>query len=685
LREHQTERDDALGGRLELAEQALALSNQNIHLTISIFLTQGAKDIAPLMAQRVENSAKISALVHKIREQSGSGPDKKVLDAAGVQWSWPYDYHRLPDPLPVVTGRIPVRAETAMLNVMLPLLLDNHSWKVAVEFLRAQTELPEASGECQQQMAEWLGELVSTNQRLKTKVIELERIEELLSQFASIIEFSSDAIVIHSLDGTIVSWNKGAENIYGYEACEVVGRSRQQLLPDGQEDELPGIAEGLKRGDGIRLNESVHVCKDRRRIDVSTTMSPVKDARGKIVGAVAITRDITDRKTLEAQLRQAQRMECVGRLSGGVAHDFNNILGVIIGYSGVLEESMDGVDGPVRKSVQEIKKAGHRAAVLTRQLLAFSRQQVLEAKVLNLNSVVADMSKMLYRLIGEHIELNTSLEPELKQVRADKGQIEQIIMNLAINARDAMSSGGNLSIETANVEVGESSIQNAIPKPGRYVLLSVIDTGVGMEKETLSHIFEPFFTTKGEDKGTGLGLSVVYGVVKQSGGYITVDSAPGEGSTFKIYLPLVEEVVEPEARPTLRIEPHKGSGTILLVEDEDALRALTAGLLAQIGYTVLETSNGAQALEIGREQGESIDLLLTDVVLPGMSGIELAENLSKSFPDIKILFMSGYTHYATGGRRALDPGAFLLQKPFSPDELRSKVREVLDTDIWSKV
>jgi len=669
--------------KLDLAEKALDLSNRNIQLTIEIFLMQSAKDISPLLAQRVENSEKISDLIYKIRQQVDSPKERELLDAASAQWSRTHGNQKLPPRLPLIHRSRPVKAETAMLNVMLPLLLDNYSWKVFTGFLRAQMDQAGVDPERKQEMADWTHELVNTNQKLKSKAVELDRIEELLSQLASIIEFSNDAIVTHTLDGTIVSWNKGAESVYGYSNGEILGRSRNVLVAPDQADGLSGISEKVNRGEGNQVCEAVHLRKDGRRIDVSTTMSPVKNSSGAIVGTVAITRDITDRKVLEAQLRQAQKMESVGRLSGGVAHDFNNLLGVIIGYSEVLEERMDNDES--RKSVLEIKKAGLRAASLTRQLLAFSRQQVLEPKTLNLNTVVADISKMLRRLIGEDIELSTILKPGLAQVKADQGQIVQVVMNLAINARDAMPQGGKLVIETANVLLDEAYARQQPPTiPGRYVLLSVTDTGVGMEKEVQSHIFEPFFTTKETEKGTGLGLAVVYGVVKQSGGYVWVYSQLGKGSTFKIYLPLIEDAVEQETRPISRTDSLRGSETILLVEDEEPLRALTQSLLVKCGYTVLESSNAAQAIEMVQRHGSDVHLLLTDVVLPGMSGTALAEEILQIYPEMKVLFMSGYTHFAACGQRVLEAGTYLLQKPFASDELRSKVREVLDANFCSE-
>jgi two-component system, cell cycle sensor histidine kinase and response regulator CckA len=786
------EMKNARQAKLELAEEVLDYFNRNIQLTIEL-LIQCTEEIEPLLNERAENSARISTLVQNIREQVESEQERELLDTASARWSSAHSYgrsvHRLID------RQKRADAGAVMANVMLPLLLDSASWRAFLQFLRAQVGAATLDKELKHDLAERASAFVRANQELKSAVAERKRIAEKLSQLASIIECSNDAIIIHTLDGTIVSWNVGAESVYGYSASEVLGQPRNILLPDDQPDELPAILEQLKLGKRIQLYETVHIRKDGQRIDVSMMISPVKDASEKVVGAAAITRDISDRKkaeerfykafnaspepitianladgrfvdvnesflhvtgfcreevigrtslelkfwdraedyrelvealeerasvrdmeitflaksgerrtglnsaevidivgqkcilaifkditerkALEAKLRQAQKMESIGRLSGGIAHDFNNLLGVIIGYGSILEERVD-VDSDLRKGVQEIKKAGQRAAALTRQLLAFSRQQVLEPKVLSLNTVVADIGKMLLRLIGEDIELTTLLQSELGRVKADQGQIEQVIMNLAVNARDAMPRGGKLIIETRNVEVDENLAgQRSSTDPGRYISLAVTDTGFGMDKETQSHIFEPFFTTKEKDKGTGLGLSVVYGVVKQSGGYIWVYSELGKGTTFKIYLPRVEEAVERDNwQPP--VKSLKGSETILLVEDEESLRALTRSLLVQSGYTVMETNNGARALEIARDYRGSIHLLLTDVVLPGIGGSVLAEEMATQYPAMKVLFMSGYTDNAVAAQGVLEEGTFLLQKPFEPEALRSKVREVLD-------
>jgi CheY-like chemotaxis protein len=375
----------------------------------------------------------------------------------------------------------------------------------------------------------------------------------------------------------------------------------------------------------------------------------------------------------------AGKMEAVGRLSGGIAHDFNNLLGVIIGYSQLLKRRLDPGNA-LLEPAEEIEKAGQRAASLTRQLLAFSRQQILTPSILNLNDLILDMAKMLPRLLGEDITVNTSLCEALGMVKADQGQIEQVIMNLAVNARDAMPEGGKLRIETANVELDQAyAWQHAGAKPGHYVMLAVIDSGAGIDAETLAHIFEPFFTTKGVGKGTGLGLATVYGVVKQSGGYIWVDSEPGQGASFQIFLPRVEEAVTPTVANKPLGETIGGSETILLVEDAEALRKLTQSLLESHGFHVLVAQNGEEAIQVEARHSGKIDLLLTDVVMPGMNGRVLTERLLPKQPGMRVLYISGYTDSFIAGHGVLERGVVLLHKPFTEDALIRKVREVLDT------
>ncbi len=427
-----------------------------------------------------------------------------------------------------------------------------------------------------------------------------------------------------------------------------------------------GLIAEWKRKDGITILVRVSgraVCNDERKTAFEL-----------------FAEDVTERRALEQQLQQSQKMEAIGRLAGGIAHDFNNLLMVISGYSEFLLDRL-GPDPALRGPAQEIAGASQRASSLTRQLLAFSRKQMLAPKILDLNGVVTENLKMLTRVIGEDIDLVMVPAPSLGAVRADAGQIDQVIMNLAVNARDAMPSGGKLTIETSNVSLDEEYARFHAPlRPGDYVMLAISDTGLGMDSETQSHIFEPFFTTKGP-KGTGLGLSTVYGIVKQSGGYIWVNSEPGKGTSFKIYLPRIAERAEPAqvvaSNESAFIEP--GTETILLAEDEANLRYLARQFLEKQGYKVIEAADGAVAMQIAVAHEGVIHLLLTDVIMPGMNGRELAQRISEIRPQTKVLYMSGYTENVIGHNGTLDAGVRLLQKPFTLRDLKSKVREVLDS------
>jgi len=416
--------------------------------------------------------------------------------------------------------------------------------------------------------------------------------------------------------------------------------------------------------------------KDGRRLTVQLSVRAVRDGTGGVEYYETFVRDATEQRRLEGQLLQAQKMEAVGRLAGGVAHDFNNLLTVILSYSDLLLEDLP-LDIPDREDVEEIRKAAIAASALTRQLLAFSRQQVLEPRVLDVNTVVASTEKLLTRLLGEDVSLTTSLAVALGAVKVDPGQLEQIIMNLAVNARDAMPRGGRLSIETGNVEMDEGYVSgHPLARPGHYVMLAVSDTGIGMDAATQARIFEPFFTTKEAGKGTGLGLATVYGIVRQSGGFIWVYSEPGHGTSFKIYLPRVDESVSPAVPAAPQVVG--GSETVLVVEDVAAVRAVTRQMLERQGYRVLEASNGATALSLAQQHQSGIHLLVTDVVMPEVSGRELADQLVQLRPDMKVLFMSGYTDDAIVRHGILQEGIAYLQKPFTPDTLARKVRVVLD-------
>jgi two-component system, cell cycle sensor histidine kinase and response regulator CckA len=411
-------------------------------------------------------------------------------------------------------------------------------------------------------------------------------------------------------------------------------------------------------------------------------VEPLRSADGEIDGAICMALDITDRKQLEEQLRQAQKMEAVGRLAGGIAHDFNNLLMVIQGYADLLTERLPEGD-PLRRNAEQIQTASQRATSLTRQLLAFSRKQMLAPKVLNIQSVVADMEKILRRLIGEDVHLESSSAPDLGLVKADRSQIEQVILNLAVNARDAMPEGGRLTIETANVELDSTcSHPPAMLSPGKYVMLAVTDNGCGMDSETQAHIFEPFFTTKEKGKGTGLGLATVYGIVKQSGGYVWVYSEPGRGTSFKVYLPRIEDEAGAAGRDrklNAKATP-RGSETILLVEDEKGVRELAREYLLTCGYNVIEAEDGHTALELAAMHKGAVDLLMTDVVMPGISGRELADRVKSQRPAIKVLYMSGYTDQSVVKHGILETDAVLLQKPFTMATLALKLRELFSEE-----
>jgi PAS domain S-box-containing protein len=494
-------------------------------------------------------------------------------------------------------------------------------------------------------------------------------------------EFSDAAIgslpgLFYMLDeqGKFVRWNKNVERVSGYSASELsnldpfeffIGEDRQAIID--------AVKEVFEKGSSTV--EVDLVAKDgSRKPYFFTGKAVILDGKRCLVG-MAISLD--ERRRLERQLRQSQKMEAVGRLAGGIAHDFNNILTIILSNTEFLLKDCRSPDTN-HEELMEIRSAAERAASLTGQLLAFSRKQVLQARVLNLNDVVVNVEKMLRRLIGEDIELVTMLTSSLWSVEADPGQLEQIIMNLAVNARDAMPSGGRLSIQSGNVELDTDFAKTHYPiVPGRYVMLAVSDNGIGMDADTHSRIFEPFFTTKQRGQGTGLGLSTVYGIVKQSGGYIWAYSEPGQGTTFEIYLPRVEKTAE-RLKSATAAAPHvTGSEVVLLVEDERLVRALARRILEGGGYTVLEADGAREAIDISGHHQGGIDLLLTDVVMPEVNGPELAERLAGERPDMQVLYMSGYTDHAALRQGVWEADASLIQKPFSPDSLLRKVQEVL--------
>ncbi len=507
-------------------------------------------------------------------------------------------------------------------------------------------------------------------------------------RFRAMFDSAAIGTGVLDLDGRVVTSNRALEQMLGYTKDELANLTAAELThPDDRDRELEffgELAEGKR--EEYRLEKRC-LAKGGEVVWGHHTVSLVRDGFTRPKFAIAMLEDITPRKEaeeerlrLESQLRQAQKMEAVGQLAGGVAHDFNNLLTAIRGYSEFALNRLGEGDTSIRKDIEEIAKSADRASSLTSQLLAFSRKQLLQPRVLHLNEVVSEVEKMLRRLIGEDIEVVTAFGRSLGRVKADPGQIEQVLVNLVVNARDAMPDGGRLTIETRNVDIDDeyASAHEGL-YPGHYVMLAVHDTGHGMDAETKSRLFEPFFTTKEQGKGTGLGLATVYGIVKQSGGYVGVESEPGKGAAFKVFLHRLEAGLA-EAEPVVHIveERPRGSETVLLVEDEEVVRNLVREILEGNGYTVIEARNGAEALELGRSFAGPIHLLVTDVVMPKMSGRELAERLVTIHRETRVLYMSGYTDGAISQHGVLDPHTELLQKPFTFDALAQKVRKVLD-------
>jgi two-component system, cell cycle sensor histidine kinase and response regulator CckA len=510
--------------------------------------------------------------------------------------------------------------------------------------------------------------------------LERARAEEEQQRLVDLLEATSDFIGIATLDGRVLYLNRSARRVLGLDAN---GRgetlsSLAAMHPPEMVEMLREVALPVALRDGVWSGENVVSAADGRLLPVSQVIVAHRPAGGGQPILSSILRDVSERKQLEEQLRQAQKMEAIGRLAGGIAHDFNNLLTAIKGHTELLLAD-EPQGSAARDDLDEIRRSSERAAELTRQLLAFSRRQVLQPRPLNLNHVVRGMEGMLRRLLGDDVVLRTQLAPALGTVRADRGQLEQVLMNLAVNARDAMPDGGTLSLDTADATLDrEYASRHPAITPGEYVALIVTDSGCGMDAETRARIFEPFFTTKEPGKGTGLGLSTVYGIVNQSGGHIWVYSEPGRGSTFKIYLPRVADVVAAEPVPAVQPASGEGRETVLVVEDEPAIRALVRKVLQRKGYTVLEAGNGREALRIAELYEDPIHLLFTDVVMPGMSGRALAERLLTSRPRIAVLYTSGYTEDTIVHQGVLDEGIEFLEKPFTPDALARRVREILD-------
>jgi two-component system cell cycle sensor histidine kinase/response regulator CckA len=498
--------------------------------------------------------------------------------------------------------------------------------------------------------------------------------EARLRRFEAIVEASEDAIVSRTIDGVITTWNGGAERLFGYTANEMIGTLVNDATPESPFD---GGADLGKLRSGVRPRpfETRMLRKDGTRADVSVATSPIADRTGQVIGVARVIRDMTEQRLLEEQLAQSQKLEAIGSLAGGVAHDFNNVLTIIRVTCEVVLKNLS--DEALRQKMEQIDRAAEHAASLTRQLLAFSRQQVLQPEPTDLNNVVEATLELADRLIGAPITLTRHLGTGLKPVHVDRSQLQQVILNLCINARDAMPQGGTISIRTSNVVLDEVDASVHLEAtPGAYVLLEVTDTGVGMDDEISSRIFDPFFTTKGSE-GTGLGLATVHGIVRQSGGHLSFDSEPGLGTAFRVFLPVATGSVLPAPPVLVADESFEGSETILVVEDNDVLRPMIAEMIGPYGYTVLVAADGVEALLVAAQHHGNIDLLLTDVVMPRLNGRELSERLLKTNPGVKILFSSGYPADTVIRSRIAETRLAFIQKPYVAAELLSKIRAML--------
>jgi PAS domain S-box-containing protein len=515
---------------------------------------------------------------------------------------------------------------------------------------------------------------------------------------AAVMVFSLDAVVTKTPHGVITGWNAFAAELYGYSADEIIGRDATVLLPPGWESEEADLLRRAGAGERVAPYPTNRVRKDGTIITVLMSMSATADRSGELVGVFSTSRLLTgalvaadsqvpqeDRERLRAQVEQAQRLEGLGRLAGGVAHDFNNLIGVILNYAAFVGEEIDtaAVNGAgmrwkaVSDDVGQIRRAAERAAGLTRQLLSFARREVIQPQVVNLNDLLTNMASILRRTLGSDLELVTRLAEDLPSVLVDPGQIDQMILNLAVNARDAMPDGGTLTITTDSLTVDRvyAAEWSSVP-PGHYVRITIADTGCGMPPEVIKHAFEPFFTTKDKGEGSGLGLATVYGAVTQAEGHVRITSEPNAGTTFTVLLPVTTQSAAGVAETPASRYPSSGQ-TVLVVEDEDALREVTRRLLTRQGYTVITAANGAEALDTASTHQGEIDLLLTDVIMPQMLGKEAAERIRRIRPYIRVLYMSGYAQPVLASQGRLDPNVTLLDKPFTERELLDKVHTVL--------
>ena len=610
-------------------------------------------------------------------ERANENLRRELNKRKGMEW----ELHTANDVL-VRRAKDVETARTAALNMMQD--MEEHAQELIASRAAALNMMQDVE-EARREAEEAERSIRQANQQLRQSNQELEQAERRLKEseerYRLALKHAPVGIVNCDLDGRFLDFNEAFSAILGYGADELLGMSFQDVTHPGDVDRWKPVWVELLGGEGKKHeDEKRYVRKDGTVIMGVVRLGLIGESTGNPHQIVGIMEDVTQRRELEHRLFRAERLEVVGRLVGGVAHNFNNLMTIIMGHCVLLQRRLHA-DDPLRRNVEEMRRAGVGATSLTKQLLTFSRRQVLKAEVLNLNAIIEGVLPMVERLIGEDVEVLTMLDPDVASVKSDRGQVEQLVLNLATNARDAMPEGGKLTIETRNVDLDGILDHRHFQIPsGRYVLLAVSDNGCGMSAEIAARVFDPFFTTKEVGTGTGLGLATAYGTVKQSGGAILVDSERAHGTTFKIYLPRVEEDVavvtdHPTAPPPL---PPRGSETLLLVEDEDGVRSLTCDVLKDQGYTVLEAPNGMEALQICERHDGDIDLMLTDVVMPQMNGRALVERAASVRPGMKVIYMSGYTGEAIAHHGVLDVGVPFLQKPFSPDDLANMIRGVLN-------
>jgi PAS domain S-box-containing protein len=669
------------------------------------YVKRGAADY--LLKDRLERLpvALSRALQDKTQREEAARLQEQI---ACAKRDWELTFDSVPDPVMVVNEECGIqranRALAELVGLELSQIIGKHCYEVLHRSDKPREDCPhqcllKTGMEARSDLEEpWLGKIFDlttsplrdSSGALKGSVNVLrditarQRAEEALraseAQFRRFIENLPLGVYRSMPDGRVLMANPALLRMLGYDSWQEL--AFRNVEGEGSEAGYPRSAfrEQIEREGEARGLEAAWKRRDGSVVFVRESARAFRTGDGRVLYYDGIVEDVTERRRLEEQLRQAQKMEAVGRLASGVAHDFNNLLTIIIGYSGLLLERVSARDG-MHPPVEEIRNAAERAASLTRQLLAFSREQVLPPHILDLNSLLTNVDKMLRRMVGKNIELVTHLPSGLGRVNADPGQIERVIMNLAVNARDAMPQGGQLTLEAANVELDSSYVSShESVLPGHYVMIAVSDTGIGMDAETRARVFQPFFTAKQRGEGMGLALATLYGIVRQSEGHIWVYSEPGKGTTFKVYLPRIDQAVEVIAPTQVPVDDlSRGSETILLAEDEEAVCSLVRGVLESRGYDVLETKGANDALEIGERHKKHIHLLLTDVVMPQMSGRELAEHLAPLHPETKVLYMSGYADHAVVQHGLLDPGTVFLQKPFTPDALARKLREVLDS------